>query len=178
MLPVRVRLIGVIRLVAAKSLCLVFESFRGFLRIGNPHRIDVEGYSIGLGVAQDRIVRLGKVAFRDAAAPVAPYDLVPVILFPRPENGVHDGLEIMAGRVIAVQIDRAGRLQYPVHFHQAHRHETQERAHAEPDFMPGPFQVLLGLVHVDGVGGVYDFPDGRPVILNLVQPCGLHFGFP
>ena len=48
----------------------------------------------------------------------------------RPENRVHQQLEVVARRRVAAQVDAARRLQNPVHLHQPHDHHRQVLLHA------------------------------------------------
>ena len=48
---------------------------------------------------------------------------------PGPEHGVHEQLEVVARGVVAVEVDRAGVLEYPPHLQQPHRHHGQVGLH-------------------------------------------------
>ena len=62
-----------------------------------------------------------------AARRALPYDLVSKVS--RSKNRVHQELEVVAGRRVAMQVDAARRLQDPVHVHQPHGHHRQVRLH-------------------------------------------------
>ena len=97
----------------------------------------------------------------NAAAPVAPHDLVPEVL--PPEHRVRHGLEVVARGRVAVQVQAPGRLEHPAHREQPHGHEAQERAHA---------------VGVRGAGALDNREQPGMVVGDLVRPFLVHVALP
>ncbi len=79
------------------------------------------------------------------------------------ENRIHNGFQVMTGRGIAMQIDRARRLEQSPHFKQSHGHETHEGSHAIRVRIAGTF---------DG------FHQSRIVIGDLVHPFLMYITLP
>ena len=131
-----------------------------FLRVGNEHGAEL---SCAAGRKQQQlIVHTAKLIRRSRwSICTLPNDLIPKI--PPPEDRVHDGLEVVGGRGIAVQVDGARRLEHAAHGEQADGHEAHERAHAVGVRISG---ALDGL-HEAGV-----------IVGDLVHPVLVHVALP
>ncbi len=79
------------------------------------------------GVPKQVVVLSGPVPPGATAQSVQPHDVVEEIL--GAEDSVHEHLEIVTGRTIAVQVHRAGGLQHPVKLGQTWCHHHQVREH-------------------------------------------------
>ena len=121
----------------------------------------VEGASFSHRVKQDDIVLAWKPAQRIARSRIAPNDLVPEV--PPLEYCVHDGFEIVAGRGVTVEVDRARRLEYATHGEEPDGHEAHESSHAVGVRVAGRLDGLheLGMIVGDLVG---------PFLVNVTLP--------
>ena len=111
---------------------LSFARCGGFCRVWNTHIVRVEQEVVPACVTQNRVVLPWEVSFRSGGAPAAisPHDLVPKV--PRPEDRVHQHLQVRARRRIAVQVDRTRVLEHPPTLDQPDRHHQQVAGHPAP----------------------------------------------
>ena len=84
---------------------------------------------------------------------IVPYDLVAEIL--RAEDGIHEQLEVVAGGVVAVQVDAAGWFEESFHFHDTDGHVDQVAHHG---------------VAVDGTGGIQQGVESGMLVLDFAVP--------
>ena len=76
-----------------------------------------------------------------------------------PKQTIQQRLQVVAGRRVTVEIEAAVGPQDAPHLDKPHSHEAKERGHIVAPSRPR---------RVDY------FPDGRPVVLYLVDPLALH----
>ena len=79
-------------------------------------------------VEQDDVVNPTELISARTPRVPPPHDLVLEVHCA--EDGVHDGFEVVAGSLVAVEIDAPGRLEDPFHFEQADGHHAEVRLHA------------------------------------------------
>ena len=113
----------------------------------------VPGVAGGFGIDQQHIVNPPETAGVGTAGGAFPDDFVAVI-FP-PEQAIHYRLEVVAGGVVAVQIDGAGVFEQAAHFQQADRHHNQIAFHP---------------LAVGQAGGVNDGVEGRFRVGDFAVP--------